>query len=157
MKQKNHQENGNPFSTRYSVKLRKPLQNNEPSLTKQSFKDEVDANNILRKYTETGVLPSSNRGSPLYSDFSNVPSYQESLNTVMKAEEQFAGLPAIVRNRFHNDPGEFLAFATNPDNSKELVKLGLAFEKENAPIITEDIPKTVSKKESKAKPDTELS
>ena len=38
----------------------------------------------------------------------------------------FLDLPAKVRDRFKNDPGQFLEFATDPSNVDELVKMGLA-------------------------------
>lgn len=158
MSQKNQAENGNVILSRYSIKLRKPLENKEPSLTKQSFKDEADVNNILQKYTESGVLPSSLQGDPLYGDFAEVPSFQESQNIVIKAEMQFQGLSAQVRKRFNNEPEEFLAFVNDPKNANEMVSLGLAFKKDEIiPVVAEDIPNTSKNKQSKATKDTELS
>ena len=60
------------------------------TMTKQSFKDECDINNILKKYETTGALPSLILENPQYGDYSNVPAYQDALNIVMKAEEQFS-------------------------------------------------------------------
>jgi phage internal scaffolding protein len=48
------------------------------------------------------------------------------MNFIIQAQEDFALLPANVRKRFNNDPGEFFEFATNPDNYDDMVKLGLA-------------------------------
>ena len=31
--------------------------NNEPSMTKQNMKDDMDVNKIIKKYNKTGVLP----------------------------------------------------------------------------------------------------
>ena len=70
---------------------------------------------------------------PRYGDFSDVPSYQASLHIVAHANEQFAALDAPLRTRFANDPSRFLAFATDPANLDEMVKLGLATAKVEDP------------------------
>lgn len=114
-----------------------------PSLTKQSMKDECDLNIILKKYQSTGILPDMIKTDPQYGDFSAVPDYQSALDIINKAELQFSSLEAQVRIRFQNDPAEFLAFATDPKNSEELIKMGLAtarpqvstsVEKKSAPV-----------------------
>ena len=94
-------------------------------LTKQTDKDSADINVILRKYEKTGSLPDMILREPKYGDFSDVLSYQDALNLVMHAEEQFAALDAQVRKRFDNEPAEFLAFCNDPKNRDEMRKLGL--------------------------------
>lgn len=96
------------------------------SLTKQQFKEDADINNILRKYETQGLLPELMAGEPQYGDFTEVPEYLEALNIVNTAQQQFAALPSEVRDRFGNDPARFLEFTSNPENSEELVKMGLA-------------------------------
>jgi len=97
--------------------------------TKQSMKDECDINKITARYERTGALPDMIREDPQYGDFSDVPSFQEALHLVSLAETQFGALDARVRARFENDPAQFLAFATDPANLGEMVKLGLAVER----------------------------
>lgn len=101
-----------------------------PGRTKQADKEACDINNILRRYEQTGVLPDLIKREPRYGDFSSVPSYQESLDIVHRAETQFAALSAEVRDRFGNDPVKMLEFCQNEKNLPEMVKLGLAIEKE---------------------------
>lgn len=101
----------------------------DKSLAHQSFMDECDINNIMKKYAQTGELPGLIKAQPQYGDFSDMETYQESLNKVILAQEQFAALPARVRERFQNDPAKFLQFATDPKNGKEMVSLGLAIER----------------------------
>lgn len=96
-----------------------------PSKTKQSFKDECDINTVLRKWRKTGITTNVQLGTPVYEDFSYAASYYESVNAVRRAEILFDSLPARVRARVHNDPGELIAFVENPDNAEELVELGL--------------------------------
>jgi len=119
------------FKTAYQKHKRYPTVLDPKSLTHQSMAPECDINTIMKKYEKTGVLEHRNRFQGTYGDFSNVPeSYHESMNRVLAAEEMFSTLPARVRRRFHNDPGAFIDFATNPDNGPELVTLGLATSRE---------------------------
>lgn len=105
----------------------------DPSLTKQADAAAADINTILKRYEKTGTLPDMIKSDPMWGDFSDVPSFQEAFALVAKSEEQFAALDAPVRKRFDNDPAKFLAFATDPANSAEMVALGLAVEKTAAP------------------------
>lgn len=97
----------------------------DPGKTDQSQAAECDINNILKNYQRTGVLPNVNKEA-LYADVSNPVSYQEALDLVINAQNQFDALDAHTRQRFSNDPAEFLAFVDDPKNAQELVKLGLA-------------------------------
>lgn len=111
------------------------------SLTKQSFTDECDINKIMRRAEQTGELPNMIKTDPQYGDFSDVGSYQEACNVVIRAQEQFAALNAHIRSRFANDPAQFLEFATNPANAAELIKMGLATQRvENAQPVQSAVP-----------------
>lgn len=98
----------------------------EPTITQQQFKDECDINNILKRYEKHGILPDLIKENPRYGDFSEVPTYQDALNTIHIAETQFMALPASTRQKFSNNPAQFLEFVHNPANIEEMVKLGLA-------------------------------
>jgi phage internal scaffolding protein len=97
-----------------------------PTRTHQSFKDECDINGIVKKAQSTGVLPSLIKENPQYGDFSDPLDYQQSLNVIIRANEQFDALPSHVRARFANDPQNFLMFTADPKNLPEMVKMGLA-------------------------------
>jgi len=113
--------------------------------TKQSFKDECDVNNIMAKYRKTGVLPSLIRANPVYGDFANPVDFQEAHNLIILANEQFAALPALARERFNNDPAKFLEFCTNKANKEEMGRMGLLKEVPKAPEKTPE-PKGEEKK-----------
>lgn len=98
---------------------------NEESVTKQSFAEEVDINTIVRRFNLTGEMPSDIRA-PQYGDFSGISDFHAALNAVAQAREEFDRIPAEVRAKFHNDPGEFVDFCVDPVNLPELRKLGLA-------------------------------
>lgn len=121
----------------------------KPSLTKQSFLKDSDINNVMAKYQATGQLPELIKENPKFGDFSEMLEYQESMNLVALANEQFAALPAKVRKRFGNDPAEFLAFAEDPKNGREMVSLGLATERPQEP---KEAPKNDPKPSPKGDP-----
>ncbi|AZL82962.1 internal scaffolding protein [Apis mellifera associated microvirus 17] len=100
----------------------------EKKLTKQAFKDECDINNIVRKYSKTGILEHSAAGTPRIGDFSDITEnhFHESMNIVARAQNAFEQLPAELRDRFANDPGRLLKFMEDPKNLEEARKLGLA-------------------------------
>jgi len=98
--------------------------------TEQCHKKDCDINNILRKYDKTGLITHVNTSKAHYGDYTEVNEYQNSLNMVIQAQDMFSELPAEIRKKFANDPGNFFEFVTNPDNLDEMVKLGLAEQQE---------------------------
>lgn len=114
------------FRKPYDPQVRHPQANYGVSLTKQQFKQECDINYILRKYQKTGLIDHVARYQGNYSDISDVPSYQDALNTVLEANLAFSTLPSSLRKRFSNDPEQFLSFVADPANAEELYSLGLA-------------------------------
>lgn len=98
-----------------------------PTLCQQHFRDECDINNIMARFMKTGVLPSVNSSTYDYFDAGESLTYHDACNIIAQAEDVFSQLPAVVRARFNNEPGEYLAFFENPENYEEAVKLGFAF------------------------------
>jgi len=101
----------------------------EPSLTKQSFKDECDINVIMQRFKKVCGSDFLNRYSGYlngsFGDFSSVTDYRSAIDQIQQARGVFEALPAKVRARFENDPAAFLDFVKNPANRDELVGLGL--------------------------------
>lgn len=96
----------------------------DKSLTQQQFAEEVDINTIVRRFNLTGQLPST-FNMPRYGDFTGISDYHSAMNIVRQADEEFLTLPAELRARFNNDPGQLIEFLENDDNRDEAVKLGL--------------------------------
>lgn len=113
------------FRTAYGEKLVVGLECKDPSLAKQSFKDECDVNNILAKWQATGVLPEGMSKDAMFGDFMDVCDYQTALNAVMDAQDMFMELPSSLRLRFENDPAKLLSFLQDPANKAEAISLGL--------------------------------
>lgn len=106
-----------------------------PSRTQQSFRDECDINNILRKFNATGQLPAGSV-QPQYGDFSGITDYQSALNAVMAAQDSFLALPAKVRAKFSNDPALFVDWASDEANKDEMKALGLLREETAQAVVT---------------------
>jgi phage internal scaffolding protein len=108
--------------------------NNGESKTQQHFKNEVNINQIMKRY-QNGQIPEFH--SAKYGDFSNVPDYQSALNLVIEANEKFLEMPSSIRNKFNNNPALLINFLNNPENEEEARKLGLLKEI-NKPVMVGD-------------------
>lgn len=107
------------------------VETGEETQVKQSFKDECDINVIVERNKKTGMITHVRQGEPMFGDFAEISSYEESLQTVIAAENAFAELPAAIRDRFMNNPAEFVRFANDPSNQDAMVEMGLATYNEN--------------------------
>lgn len=113
------------FKSSYSEKSRVRTPVGGATMTQQNFKAECDINTILKKYQKTGLAShvSSHQGD--YVDLSTPVDYQTALNVVINAQASFDSLPSSIRKQFDNDPGTFVQFVSNPDNSDALIEMGL--------------------------------
>ena len=125
----------------YSYSNRPPrrlFMNDEPSMTIQSADDETDINVMIARYQKTGSFHGSTNMPtvrPDFGDFVAVPDYQNAMNILVQAQDQFAALPAQIRDRFANSPENYLAFLLDSSNKEEAIKLGLV----NAPVVVDDV------------------
>ncbi|WNK13058.1 MAG: internal scaffolding protein [Microvirus sp.] len=97
----------------------------DKGVTKQSDLKDCDINSIFKKYERSGQLPDLILKDGRYGDYTEVPDYQDAMNIVKTASEQFDALDVDIRNRFANDPASFLAFATDAKNYDEMERMGL--------------------------------
>lgn len=105
------------------------------SRTQQHFKDEVNINNIIKRYNKTGVISHVQRAQARYGDFTQMADYCENLDMVAKAQQGFEQLPAEVRNHpgIKNSLGNFMEFMKKAENKEQLQKWG--FVKADEPKI----------------------
>lgn len=124
------------FKTIYTYKQNDGVVNSTPSLTQQQFKDECDINKIMDRYLRTGVLsdPLDRRGTPKYGDYAEIGNYMDHMNKVVEANEMFEALPASIRKRFNNNPGDLIEFVMDSNNRQEAEMLGLIER-----VMTEDV------------------
>lgn len=122
------------FVTAYGEKVRQKLHFTGPGRTKQSFKDDCDVNTIINRFLKTGVMDFTNKNEPRYGDTTGLD-FTTAMQTVATAKALFMEVPPHVRQRFSNDPAQFLDFVNNPANRAEAEKLGLLKPKPQGPTF----------------------
>lgn len=137
------------FKTIYNYKQKDGVKNNTPSMTQQQYREECDINRIMDRYLRTGVLsdPLENRGTPKYGDYAELGDYMDHMNKVVEANEMFESLPASIRKRFNNNPGELIEFVMDDKNRVEAEMLGI-IEKTTIKEKNEGVNSTTEKVES---------
>ena len=121
------------------------------SRTKQSFRDLTDINVIVKKHTEGAQIPLDSR-TPMYGDFSAAVDLRTAIETVERAEDAFAALPADVRTAAQNQPEVLLDMMANQEDAQRLVDAGLPIDGlEKTPEPTE-VPVVVPSVEPVATP-----
>lgn len=98
----------------------------DEDLVQQHMRDECDVNVIMARYQKTGELTHLSGLLGEYGDFSDVGDYREGIERIMQADQAFMELPASIRDRFNNDPAQFIEFCSEKENLPELRKMGLA-------------------------------
>lgn len=93
--------------------------------TKQAFAEECDINNIMKTWRTSGEVHHLNKRAPTWGDFSSVPDYQSAQTQLIEADQAFASMPAKTRLQFNNNPGELLAFVSDPENLEACYDLDL--------------------------------
>lgn len=98
-----------------------------PTQVKQEFKAECDINTLMRKYVNTGTLPTpwSHPPTAQFGDFSHGLDFQACQEVVLAARAQFDRMPSGVRSRFNHDPAQMMRFLDDPSNRAEGALLGL--------------------------------
>lgn len=101
---------------------------------KQSFAEECDINVIVKRFGIGYDMPEGLR-MPQAGDFTGVNDFHSAMNAIVQARETFDALPATLRAKFDNDPGQFVDFATDQKNLPEMDKLGLLSAKGSAAVL----------------------
>lgn len=110
------------------------------SRTIQSQKSGADINNIMKKYTKTGVLGDPLTASlrkPMYGDFSQCLDYQSSLNKLIQVKRDFDELPIEVKKACNNDPQKLVDLVTKEELREDAYHYGIL--ERPKPIINNDI------------------
>nr|QJB19020.1 MAG: internal scaffolding protein [Microvirus sp.] len=96
----------------------------EPSRTSQEFAEESDINNIMARYIKTGTIPVYADRMMLDGDMHEM-TFHEMQNVIANATSSFMQLPAVIRERFDNDPAKFVDFASEKGNQDQLREWGM--------------------------------
>jgi phage internal scaffolding protein len=92
--------------------------------TEQAQRALTDVHALLEPAIKKGLLRHSYDFEGEYDDIPAI-TYEDALNVKAKAESMFEQLPSAWRNKFNNDPKQFLDFTQNPDNGPEMAKMGM--------------------------------
>ncbi|WNK12825.1 MAG: internal scaffolding protein [Microvirus sp.] len=112
------------YRSAYGPRLRQTISFPEQGKAKQEFKNECDINNIMARFDKTGMLSFTNRFQPQYGDTTGIE-FQSAMETIAQGRSMFQELPSGIRNRFKNDPAQFLDFVHDERNIEELRAMGL--------------------------------
>lgn len=96
----------------------------EPTRAQQQFRDDADINTLVERFGLTGEMPQLT-DIPYNDEYVPVTDYHAALNQLKAHNETFMTLPHDLRRRFDNDPGKFVAWASDEKNMEEMGKLGL--------------------------------
>lgn len=107
---------------------------------RQAMKAECDINGIMARFSKTGQIAHVNRRSPVYLDISEMSDFRDALEQVRLTGNFFNKLPAKLRNRFNNNPAEFLDFASDEANRPEMEELGLVAKAAKPPVVPPVVP-----------------
>lgn len=97
----------------------------DKGFTVQADRKDADINEIVRRLEVTGNVARVNSRPPFYGDVSEFDGLGLALMKVKEAQDLFMTYDANVRERFRNDPVQFVEFLENPDNLKEAQDLGI--------------------------------
>ena len=99
------------------------------SMTHQEFKEESDINTIIDRFG-IGENPVEAQKWVTNVDIADAPNnYQDVMNQLNEARDQFMSIPAKIRSQFDNDPAKFVDFVSDPSNIDEMIRLGLAVQR----------------------------
>ena len=96
----------------------------EETKVQQSDKEYTEINHLLEPLLKKGGLRHSIKFEGEYDDVP-VQTYRDAQLQIARANTMHSELPPNIRKQFPT-PEEFLEFVQNPDNYKEMVKLGIA-------------------------------
>jgi len=81
------------------------------SPVQQQFAEEADINTIVRRFGVTQISAAATMG--VFGDFTGIDDFASAVERVDGARARFMTLPAEVRDRFGNDPGQLIYAAQN--------------------------------------------
>lgn len=122
--------------------LKTALECCDPSLAVQSMAEEADINVMIKRFGLDKVVEGSLALPPTAVDFDEIFDFQSAQNALVAADRAFMAVSWDVRKRFNNDAAEFVDFCSRRGldgklvNYAEMVKMGLAVPKEEAPKPT---------------------
>jgi len=110
----------------------------DKSMTKQADLKRACIHNILNKYEKTGLLP-QRKAQPIEGPVPDVNSYHQAMTILVEAQTAFNELPSDIREKFNNNPAEFLEFVNDEENQEEMKEMGLTNPEEVAETMKVEV------------------
>lgn len=120
------------ITKRENGRLRVQYTSKQPSRTEVSHSKNVNINSIMKKYFKTGLLQQA--AGARYGDFTTCTDYQDAVNRVLQANDQFMELPSEIRTMFQNDPSQLIDFVNDPTNKQKAIDMGLLPPEQPEPV-----------------------
>lgn len=119
-----HKDDGQLFEIRADGSRRVATVNKSKTKANQASVNDTHINNILRKYDKTGLVTHISKHEAKYAD---VPAtdFQTMSDQVAMVNSMFEELPATERNKFNNDPAQWLFAVQDPESRKQYYDEGL--------------------------------
>lgn len=114
-------------------------------LTQQHLAEDCDINNIILKHARGEAVNIIDPAQMIYGDFTSLEDFHSTMNRLKRTEEAWEQMPANIKKRFNQNPGELIEFLNNDANREEAEQLGLVEKKQ--PLIYETPPQKDEKKE----------
>lgn len=113
------------FYVPYTAHSRCSFHFTQSSMVRPEFQKESDINDIVKNYSSDNLLYNNPSRKPHYGDFSSTNDYLSACDLIDSVNDYFDSLPSNLRDRFANDPSNFLDYINDPKNLEEASKLGL--------------------------------
>lgn len=97
----------------------------EPTLTKQADAAACDVNLIVSRWLKSGGAMDLSQRVGQFLDVSDIPDFHACQSFIASANSLFGSLSSEIREKFDNDPGQFLSFASDPANEEALSSMGI--------------------------------
>lgn len=127
--------------TAYGKRVKVAHPKSGKSLTEQSHTKACDINNIVAKYTKTGLIDHINNRRGTFGNVSGAD-YKAAMDLVAEQKSVFYELPARVRDQFDNDPANYLDLVMTDEGVQELENIL------NPPKETTEEPVEIEPKEA---------
>lgn len=121
-----------PNSSEPSTRKRVQSVANIGGRTKQSFKDDADPSQLVKRFTKTGDLDifKQTNAVAMHGDFSAVPDFFTALLQVQEVQEEFMRYPVEMRASVNHDPAELIELLADPTRLDEAKTKGFVHEDE---------------------------
>ena len=94
-----------------------PTINLLPSMTQQEHEAEIEINNVMKRYVETGYLPPA-KATPIFMDLSDVLDFDAAQDKILRARALFLDLPMEVKDEFRTADELLKAFQSERGRDK---------------------------------------